>query len=346
MVPRSEAARGLEFARDAPERAVVQIQVDGDWQAHSWNLRTGSVVTATDGAATAARISPDGQWLWWFDDATQLWWRTPFGSSPRGRRERPLRLHPSPDVDVAVGGDGTALVSRPAPTTGRLLSLLPVGRVRAGAEPAFLGSFSGIRSFHRSLDDGLLAVDTGEEIYVCSAYTGQVISVERTGGEWAAAGFAADGAVVLTRARAGEDRDTAPVIGAQLWHPRSALRRTLPFGEVHHARLTLAYRGAGALLEAWEPAETGSADGGRVCVYSLAFDGSLPTRIGPTIGSIQSGSAVGGPGGAAYAIWHAPDAPARLVNLTKSEANLDPAASAHRQYRPVVGGYGDEGPGR
>ena len=341
MVPRSEAARGLEFARDTPERAVVQIRVNGDWQAHSWNLRTGSVVTATDGAATAARISPDGQWLWWFDEATHLWWRSPFGSSPRGRRERPLRLPPSRDVDVAVGGDGTALVSRPAPTTGRLLSLLPVGRVRAGAEPAFLGSFSAIRSFHRSLDDGLLAVDTGEEIYVCSAYTGQMISVEQTGGEWAAAGFTADGAVVLTRAPAGEDRDTARVIGAQLWHPRSALRRTLPFGEANPARLTLAYRGTGALLEAWEPTGASGADGSRLCLYSLAFDGSLPTRIGPTIGSIQPGSAVGGPGGAAYATWHAPGAPARLVNLTESEASLDPAAPAHRQYRPVVGGYDD-----
>lgn len=341
MVPRSEAARGLEFARDTPERAVVQIRVNGDWQAHSWNLRTGSVVTATDGAATAARISPDGQWLWWFDEATHLWWRSPFGSSPRGRRERPLRLPPSRDVDVAVGGDGTALVSRPAPTTGRLLSLLPVGRVRAGAEPAFLGSFSAIRSFHRSLDDGLLAVDTGEEIYVCSAYTGQMISVEQTGGEWAAAGFTADGAAVLTRAPAGEDRDTARVIGAQLWHPRSALRRTLPFGEANPARLTLAYRGTGALLEAWEPTGASGADGSRLCLYSLAFDGSLPTRIGPTIGSIQPGSAVGGPGGAAYATWHAPGAPARLVNLTESEASLDPAAPAHRQYRPVVGGYDD-----
>ena len=341
MVPRSEAARGLEFARDTPERAVVQIRVNGDWQAHSWNLRTGSVVTATDGAATAARISPDGQWLWWFDEATHLWWRSPFGSSPRGRRERPLRLPPARDVVVAVGGDGTALVSRPAPTTGRLLSLLPVGRVRAGAEPAFLGSFSAIRSFHRSLDDGLLAVDTGEEIYVCSAYTGQMISVEQTGGEWAAAGFTADGAVVLTRAPAGEDRDTARVIGAQLWHPRSALRRTLPFGEANPARLTLAYRGTGALLEAWEPTGASGADGSRLCLYSLAFDGSLPTRIGPTIGSIQPGSAVGGPGGAAYATWHAPGAPARLVNLTESEASLDPAAPAHRQYRPVVGGYGD-----
>jgi len=341
VVPRSEAARGLEFARDTPERAVVQIRVNGDWQAHSWNLRTGSVVTATDGAATAARISPDGQWLWWFDEATHLWWRSPFGSSPRGRRERPLRLPPSRDVDVAVGGDGTALVSRPAPTTGRLLSLLPVGRVRAGAEPAFLGSFSAIRSFHRSLDDGLLAVDTGEEIYVCSAYTGQMISVEQTGGEWAAAGFTADGAAVLTRAPAGEDRDTARVIGAQLWHPRSALRRTLPFGEANPARLTLAYRGTGALLEAWEPTGASGADGSRLCLYSLAFDGSLPTRIGPTIGSIQPGSAVGGPGGAAYATWHAPGAPARLVNLTESEASLDPAAPAHRQYRPVVGGYDD-----
>lgn len=343
MIPRSEAARGLEFARDASERAVVQIRVGGVWQAHSWNLSTGSVVTATDGDITAPLISPDGQWLWWFDLPTRQWWRTPFGSSPRGRRERPLRLHPSRDVDVAVGGDGTAVVSRPAPTTGRLLSLLPVGRVRPGAEPAFLGSFSAVRTIHRSLDDGLIAVDTGEEIYVCSAYTGQVISVERTGGEWEAVGFAFDGALVLTRtpAAANGEESPAPIRGVQLWHPRTALRRTLPLNSVEHpTRLTLTYRGAGALLEAWEPSDSGEPAGGRFTLHSLAFDGTLPERIGPTNGSILPGSVVGGPHGAAYASWTAPEAPARLVNLTESEAHLDPAVPAHRQYRAVVGGYG------
>src|SRR5699024_10399154 len=69
-----EVARDLEFARDNSQRAVVQIPVDGALQAHSWEVASGRVVTATSGAARTPLITPDGQWLWWFDADSLLWW--------------------------------------------------------------------------------------------------------------------------------------------------------------------------------------------------------------------------------------------------------------------------------
>lgn len=336
-------ARAVEFARDQPERALVFIEVDGRPQAHSWDLRRGSLVTGTDGDVAAALISPDGQWLWWYDGDSLTWYRSPFGSSPRGHRERPLRLLPSPDVDVVLGGDGTAIVSRPAPGTGRTLALLPVGRLRPGAEPTFLGSFPRAEAIFRSPDDALVAVDTGGSIEVCSAYTGTAVAAESTGRGWRTTGFTRDGSLLLTRATPGSDAPSV-LTAACLWNPRTALRQPLPLASIERpTRLVLAYGGAAAVVEAVDPA-TGQSPA-RTAVYSLPFDGAEPTRIGPTHGTLEPGTAVGGPGGEGYAVWSAEGYPRRLVNLSRAEAALESLAAGEpldlsRAYPPAVGGYG------
>lgn len=312
-----EAAFGLAFARDTPDRAVVRIAVDGLVQAHSWDLRAGTVVTATNSRIGESLISPDGEWVWWFDLPSGRWWRTPFGSSPRGRRDLPLRLAPAPEVALALGGDGTAVVARPGVGAGTAwtISLLPVGRVRPGAEPVFLGGFD-LRALHRSRDDALLAVREGAGVRVLAAHSGAPVAAEALAPGWTSCGFTADSALLLF----------SPT-QARLWNPRTGLHQRLALSDSDELDLVGAvvdYAGTGALLEVREA--------GGIGVYARGFDGALPRRIGPPEGTITPGTTAGGPSGQVFALWSPPDEPARLVDLT--------AVAGDPRGRPAVGGYG------
>lgn len=345
-------ARDLRFARDHSGRAVVTFAVVGLPQAHSWDTDSGAVVASTSGDISAPRISPDGNWVWWYDRPTRQWWRRPFGASPRGAADRPLRLTPSPDVDIALGGDGTAVVSRPAQAPpARMLSLLPVGRVRHGAEPVFLGMYAQVGGFFRSVDDTRVAIDTGASVLVCSAYSGALLSSEETAGRWSAVGFTSEGSVLLVRHSAASD--TSPILptltAARIWNPRTALRQevSLHLEGAHPTRLLLGYRGKGALLEARMDAPQATGDvaiaHGRTVLYSVSFDGAPPVALGPSHGSLTPSSATAGPGGQVYATWQHPEHSARLVDITAAERMVPAEAlprDLHRLYPPAIGGYG------
>lgn len=78
-----------DWARDASEHAVVAATTDeGVLELHSWRVGTDELLQATsrpDGTADGT-ISPDGTWLWWFDDdrgdERGIWRRQPFASGP------------------------------------------------------------------------------------------------------------------------------------------------------------------------------------------------------------------------------------------------------------------------
>ncbi|MDD9205209.1 S9 family peptidase, partial [Georgenia sp. 10Sc9-8] len=77
-----------EWAVDAPGRACVVATSHGVLQVHAWEVGSRRLVQATDRpqGTTTATISPDGRWLWWFDDTDGdefgRWRRQPFGSPP------------------------------------------------------------------------------------------------------------------------------------------------------------------------------------------------------------------------------------------------------------------------
>jgi dienelactone hydrolase len=97
-----------DWARDAAEHAVVAATTDeGVLELHSWRVGTAELLQATsrpDGTADGT-ISPDGTWLWWFDDdkgdERGVWRRQPFGTGPErlGSGAEPVVQH-----------DGTSLV--------------------------------------------------------------------------------------------------------------------------------------------------------------------------------------------------------------------------------------------
>jgi dipeptidyl aminopeptidase/acylaminoacyl peptidase len=80
-----------DWALDAPDRAVVAATTDrGVLELHSWRVGSDELVQATsrpDGTADGT-ISPDGSWVWWFDDdrgdERGVWRRQPFGTAPSG----------------------------------------------------------------------------------------------------------------------------------------------------------------------------------------------------------------------------------------------------------------------
>jgi len=329
-----EAARHLRFARGDPNRAIVEFDVDGSPAVHAWDLASGRVVTAARGRVTRSAISPDGAWVWWFEPDAGLWWRRPFGASLATHPERPLRLGPAEDSGVALGADGTAIVARPLPGIGHTFTLMPVGRVRPGAEPAFLCTVPALISFHRSDDDALLAVDTGAGAAVYSASTGAVVAEELIGPEWSVRGFTGDNELLLAR---GDGQ--GGLSSLRLWSPATGLRRAVSLAGVPGPQRAAVAHGGRALV-----VEAAGDEGAEV--YLVGVDGSGAQRVGPTHGAVAPGSAVGGPGGVVYGQWSAPDLPARLVNLTAAEERLPAAGGGtsagalHRRYPPVVGGYG------
>ncbi|MDQ2710351.1 MAG: S9 family peptidase, partial [Actinomycetota bacterium] len=73
-----------EWARDAPDRCVYSSNASGTWEIYAWDRICDAHRQATDrpSGTHSATISPDGEWLWWFDDTDGdefgRWVREPF----------------------------------------------------------------------------------------------------------------------------------------------------------------------------------------------------------------------------------------------------------------------------
>ncbi|MFJ3922726.1 S9 family peptidase [Streptomyces sp. NPDC090022] len=105
-----------EWAEDAPDRSLYISNVTGTYEFYAWDRATGDRRQVTDrpNGTTDGTLSPDGEWIWWFNDKDGdefgTWVRQPFA----GGADEPATpgLEPSYPAGLAIGRDGTAVVGR------------------------------------------------------------------------------------------------------------------------------------------------------------------------------------------------------------------------------------------
>lgn len=73
-----------DWADGAPDRCLFAGNATGTWELYTWDRGTGRTeqATARPEGTTDGQLSPDGSWLWWFDDHAGdehgVWRRQPF----------------------------------------------------------------------------------------------------------------------------------------------------------------------------------------------------------------------------------------------------------------------------
>ena len=77
-----------DWAEDAPDRCLYVSNQTGVYELHAWDRATGEhrQVTSRANGTTDGQLSPDGEQIWWFDDADGdefgVWRRQPFAGEP------------------------------------------------------------------------------------------------------------------------------------------------------------------------------------------------------------------------------------------------------------------------
>ncbi|MFD6295664.1 prolyl oligopeptidase family serine peptidase [Streptomyces sp. NPDC060235] len=129
-----------DWAEDAPHRSLFVSNATGTYELYAWDRATGEQrqVTHRANGTTDGVLSPDGAWIWWFDDKDGdefgIWRRRPFAAAlVDGETDEPA----VPDLDasypagLAIGRDGrTAVVGRSTDDDGSTIHL-----ARAGESP-------------------------------------------------------------------------------------------------------------------------------------------------------------------------------------------------------------------
>ena len=114
-----------DWAEDAPHRSLFVSNATGTYELYAWDRETGDQRQVTDrpNGTTDGVMSPDGKWIWWFDDKDGdefgIWRRQPFAGSGGKRGE---------------GGEG-GRTAHPFPTSPRLPGStppIPLGSRSAG----------------------------------------------------------------------------------------------------------------------------------------------------------------------------------------------------------------------
>ncbi|MGC0317629.1 S9 family peptidase [Kitasatospora acidiphila] len=152
-----------DWADDAPDRSLYVSNTTGTYQVYAWDRATGSHRQVTDRphGTTDAALSPDGAWIWWFDDTDGdefgIWRRQPF----EGGADEPAvpGLTPSYEAGLALGRDGTVVVGRSTDEDGTTLHLLRPGATEA-VEIYRHAEYGGVGDL--SHDGALLAIDHTE----------------------------------------------------------------------------------------------------------------------------------------------------------------------------------------
>jgi dipeptidyl aminopeptidase/acylaminoacyl peptidase len=145
-----------DWALDRPERAVVAATTEqGVLELHSWTVGESELLQATsrpDGTADGT-ISPDGEWLWWFDDdkgdERGIWRRQPFGSGHGASSEDATGLPPAYSAGLALGHTVAVVGSSDDGYGVRVHAVRPAGAGQATtqllyehAEEAYVGDVS------------------------------------------------------------------------------------------------------------------------------------------------------------------------------------------------------------
>ncbi|WP_329581530.1 prolyl oligopeptidase family serine peptidase [Kitasatospora sp. NBC_01250] len=152
-----------DWADDAPERSLYVSNASGTFEVYAWDRAAGTHRQVTDrpSGTTDACLTPDGEWVWWFDDTDGdeygVWRRQPFTGGP----DEPAvpGLAPSYEAGLALGRDGTVVVGRSTDEDGTTLYLRRPGAV----EPVEIyrhAEYGGVGDL--SHDSALLAVDHTE----------------------------------------------------------------------------------------------------------------------------------------------------------------------------------------
>ncbi|AUG78308.1 Putative acylaminoacyl-peptidase [Kitasatospora sp. MMS16-BH015] len=151
------------WAEDAPEKSLYVSNLTGVYEVYAWDRGTDTHRRATDRAhgTTEAELSPDGEWIWWFDDRDGdelgVWRRQPFAG---GADEEAVPGVPAAySAGLALGRDGTVVVGCSADEEGSTLYLR-----RPGAEAVEVlyrhPEYAGVGDL--SFDGSLLAIDHTE----------------------------------------------------------------------------------------------------------------------------------------------------------------------------------------
>lgn len=121
-----------DWAEDAPDRSLFVSNATGTYELYAWDRASGEQRQATNrpNGTTDGLLSPDGAWIWWFDDKDGdefgVWRRQPFGGG--ADEEATPGLEPSYPSGLALGRDGsTAVVGRSTDDEGTTIYLVKVG---------------------------------------------------------------------------------------------------------------------------------------------------------------------------------------------------------------------------
>ncbi len=117
-----------DWAEDAPDHSLFVSNATGTYELYAWDRSTGEQRQVTDrpNGTTDGVLSPDGAWIWWFDDKDGdefgVWRRQPFAG---GADEAAVPgLAPSYPAGLALGRDGrTAVVGRSTDEDGTTIHL-------------------------------------------------------------------------------------------------------------------------------------------------------------------------------------------------------------------------------
>ncbi|GGK74471.1 S9 family peptidase [Streptomyces flaveus] len=130
-----------DWAQDAPHRSLFVSNATGTYELYAWDRTTGAQHQVTDrpNGTTDGVLTPDGEWIWWFDDKDGdefgIWRRQPFDrdeSAPSGPDEAAAPgLGPSYPAGLALARDGrTAVVGRSTDEDGSTIYV-----TRSGEDP-------------------------------------------------------------------------------------------------------------------------------------------------------------------------------------------------------------------
>ncbi|MFF4924999.1 S9 family peptidase [Kitasatospora sp. NPDC001261] len=152
-----------DWAEDAPDRSLYVSNATGTYEVYAWDRATGAHRRVTDrpNGTTDAELSPDGDWVWWFDDHDGdefgVWRRQPFAGGPD--EEAVPGLAASYSAGLALGRDGTVVVGRSTDEDGTTLHLRRPGAT-VPVEVYRHEEYGGIGDL--SHDSTLLAIDHTE----------------------------------------------------------------------------------------------------------------------------------------------------------------------------------------
>ena len=132
-----------DWAEDAPHRSLFVSNATGTYELYAWDRETGDQRQVTDrpNGTTDGVMSPDGEWIWWFDDKDGdefgVWRRQPFGGGAEGAEEAERAedelatpgLEASYPAGLALGRDGrTAIVGRSTDEDGSTIYVSRIGQ--------------------------------------------------------------------------------------------------------------------------------------------------------------------------------------------------------------------------